>query len=234
MEPLLADLPRAIRRWQRTDPTLAKLARAHPPTNRTIGSGDLFGDLASSLVHQQVSIHAGRAIWTRLATACGGRVTPRALLALGPEKLRAAGVSRSKAAYLLDLAARAEDGRLNLEGLRGRADAEAIAQLTQVKGIGVWTAQMFLLFALARPDVVADGDLGLQIAVAKAYRVPRARAAGTLRRRAALWSPYGSLASLVLWQSKRDDAPKATRAASATRRNHQGTKARRSKRTPSP
>lgn len=203
VEPLLEDLPRAIRRWQRTDPVMARLGRAHPPSNRAIGTGRLFADLASSLVSQQVSIHAARAIWNRLETACGGGVTPRGILALGPEKLRAAGVSRGKASYLLDLALRVDDGRLDLETLRAVSDEEAVAALVQVKGIGVWTAQMFLLFALARPDVVADGDLGLQIAAAKAYRVPRARAAAFLRRRAPAWSPYGSLASLVLWESRR-------------------------------
>lgn len=212
MPALTADLPRAIRRWSRTDPVLARLARAHPPTSFTISGTDLFATLAESLVHQQVSIAAARTIWGRFAAACGGAVTPSAVLALSPESMRACGLSRGKVAYVTDLAQRAHAGTLDLERLRSLPDAEAIAALVEVKGVGVWTAQMFLLFALERPDVLADGDLGLQIAAASAYRIPRARAAAFLRKRAPAWSPYGSLASLVLWQSRRDmlAAPKLT------------------------
>lgn len=204
------DLPRAVRRWSRTDPVMARLARAHPPGERPIGAQAPFAALVTSLLHQQVSLAAGRTIASRVEAACGGRVTPEAVLRLGPEKLRPCGLSGQKTRYVLDLAEKTVGGEVDFARLVGLSDADAIAELTKVKGVGVWTAQMYLLFHLARPDVVAPDDLGLQIAAARAYRVPRERARALLETRAPRWSPFGSLASLVLWQSRRDHLERAS------------------------
>lgn len=199
-DPLLALLPKARRRWASTDPILHAIAKEHPPRPRPETREDPFAALVSSIAHQQVSLAAGRAIYARLESLGG---SPDALLAAGPDGLRAAGLSRPKVAYVLDLSERVRSGALDLSRLGAMTDTDIIAALTEVKGIGVWTARMFLIFHLARPDVVAPEDLGLQIAVARAYKVPRNRAAAKMTKMARAWSPYGSVASLTLWNWRR-------------------------------
>ncbi|HVL47487.1 MAG TPA: DNA-3-methyladenine glycosylase 2 family protein [Candidatus Thermoplasmatota archaeon] len=203
-DPLLAHLPKARRRWARTDPVMAALSRSRPMPARAIETTTPFEALATSIIHQQVSLAAGRVIVSRVAAAAGGNLAPAGVLAAGPDRLRAAGLSRPKTAYVLDLAERAHTGALDLDALASMDDAAVVDALTEVKGIGVWTAKMFLIFHLARPDVLAPEDLGLQIAVAKAYKVPRARAAAKMTKLAPAWSPYASLAALTLWASRRD------------------------------
>lgn len=198
------DLPRAKRRWARTDPVLHAIVRDHPPPARALpAAGTPFEALVSSIAHQQVSIAAGRSIFGRVATASGGAPTPEGILAAGPERLREAGLSRPKVAYVLDLAARARSRDVDLDRLPDMEDAEVVEALTRVKGIGVWTAKMFLLFHLGRPDVLPHEDLGMQVAVAQAYGVPRAKAAAKMLRLQPAWSPYCSLASLALWSWRR-------------------------------
>lgn len=195
-------LPAALAHWQSTDPALARLARAqdvHPPLPR----GTPFGALARSLLHQQVSVAAGETISRRLTAACHGRVTPEAVLALGEAGMQACGISRQKRSYLVDLATKVRDGTIDFPSLRKADDAAVIEALTQVRGIGEWTAQMFLIFHLGRPDVVAPDDLGLRLAVRDAYGVRIDRTRRFLERRAPDWSPFGSLACLTLWASRR-------------------------------
>lgn len=158
-----------------------------------------FAALVGSITHQQVSLAAGRSIYRRVEAASGGVVTPDGILAAGPEDLRAAGLSRSKVAYVLDLAQKARDGEVDFARVATMDDAAIIEMLTEVKGIGVWTAKMFLIFHLDRPDVSAPEDLGLQLAVARAFKVPRARAAKKMVSMAPAWSPYNSVAALTLW-----------------------------------
>ena len=195
-DPLLDLLPKARRKWSRTDPVLARLAKEHPPTARSVEWAPPFAALVGSIAHQQVSLAAGRAIYGRLEEI---GVEPEAILKAGPERLRAAGLSRPKVAYVLDLAQKTAAGEVDFARLADAPDAEVVETLTQVKGIGVWTAKMFLIFHLHRPDVLAPEDLGLQLAVARAYSVPRASAKKKMEKMGPLWSPYSSVAALSLW-----------------------------------
>lgn len=199
---LLNLLPRAVHAWNRSDPKLASWARRRPPQPWTKPVGGPFVHLVHSLLQQQVSIAAGRSIAGELRAACGGRITPGVLRTLSTARLRAAGVSRQKQTYLRDLARRTEEGELDFRAMRRRTDEEVIEALTGVHGIGPWTAKMFLIFHLERPDVVAPEDLGLQIGAVRAFRVPMARARRVLERRSVRWAPYRSLACLTLWACK--------------------------------
>lgn len=165
-----------------------------------------FEALVQSIAHQQVSLQAGRTIFGRVRALGSG---PEELLRAGPEALRGAGLSRSKVAYVLDLAQKAVAGDVDLGRISELSDECVIEQLTSVRGVGVWTAKMFLLFHLGRPDVLPYEDLGLQVAVSKAYRVPRARAAAKMQRLAPAWSPFASYASLTLWGWRRAVEPLA-------------------------
>lgn len=198
-DPLLDLVPKAKRRFARTDPVLHAILKEHPLPRRSLDFTDPFEALVGSISHQQVSLAAGRAIFGRVQAACGGEVRPEALLAAGPDALRAAGLSRPKTAYVLDLAAKAQSREVDFAALPAMEDQDIVETLTRVKGIGVWTAKMFLLFHLARPDVLPHEDLGLQIAVSRAYKVPRARAAAKMTKLGPAWSPYASVASLALW-----------------------------------
>ncbi|MGB0651678.1 MAG: DNA-3-methyladenine glycosylase family protein [Thermoplasmatota archaeon] len=202
-ERLLAQLDDAIDHWRQTDPLLVALAEEHRPDPALSSGDDPFAALVESITHQQVSLAAGRTIHGRALEAMGGVASPAAALAAGPEALRGAGLSRSKVAYVLDLAERCDNGSLDLAALEAASDDEVIAALTAVKGIGVWTAKMFLLFHLQRPDVSAPEDLGVRVAAAIAYGMPEADGAALVKEKAAVWSPYNSLACLVLWHSRR-------------------------------
>lgn len=193
---------------------MARILKEHPPTARSVDFAAPFESLVGSITHQQVSLAAGRTIFARVQTACGGDVTPASVLAAGPDALRAAGLSRPKVSYVLDLATRTAAGEVNFAHVAVAPDAEVIETLTRVKGIGVWTAKMFLIFHLSRPDVVAHEDLGLQLAVANAYRVPREKAAAKMVKLAPAWSPYASVVALGLWNWRRvvaeTESPPAT------------------------
>lgn len=196
------DYERALAHWSRADPVLARLARTHAPRTLPRPPEAGFASLVTSLLHQQVSVAAGRSIERKLRRACEGRVTAARIRGLSPTALRACGVSRQKQGYLRDLAAKTLDGSIDFRRLSRHRDEDVVSTLTQVKGIGPWTAKMFLLFHLRRPDVVAHEDLGLQVSVQSVYGIPRSRAARFLERKAPVWSPYGSLASLTLWAHK--------------------------------
>jgi DNA-3-methyladenine glycosylase II len=196
--------PAAQDYWRSRDAPLHRLSAATPlPAERVIDGTDPFAALVTSITHQQVSLAAGTTIHGRLVKALGGKVTPRRVLSRSTEQLRAAGLSRGKTAYIQDLAAKTQAGEVEFDRFPRMEDAAIIEELVAVKGIGVWTAKMFLIFHLKRPDVSAPEDLGLQIAAARAFRVPQARAAKLLERKAESWSPYNSVANLVLWESRR-------------------------------
>lgn len=207
--PLLADLPLALKHWKRSDPLLHALAKRHPPGPRGSGRRSAFATLAGSIISQQVSVAAARTIYGRLEAACGGRVTPDRILALPPDALQGVGLSRGKTAYITDLAAKVAAREVDTRRFSRMTDEEVIADLTRVKGIGRWTAQMFLIFHLHRPDVLAPDDLGLQLAAAILYGVPAKEARALLIARGPSWSPYASLASLTLWDSRRIGPPTA-------------------------
>jgi DNA-3-methyladenine glycosylase II len=161
-----------------------------------------YGALLRSIVGQQLSTYAARAIWERVLAVFDGRVpTPEELLAADPEKLRAAGNSRPKIGFMRDLAEHVLSGQLELDRLDELSDEEIAADLTAVKGIGQWSADMFLIFHLGRPDVLPVGDLGIRRAAERAYGLRKLPSPERLKRLARPWKPYRSLASLYLWRS---------------------------------
>ena len=169
--------------------------------------GDSYGALVRAIVGQQLSTKAARTIFERLTDRFGGHTpTPRQLLDADPEHIRAAGLSRPKVAYLRDLAERVEDGELDLEALGELPDEEVSTQLTAVKGLGQWTADMFLIVHLGRPDVLPVGDLGIRRAAQVQYGLEDLPDPAELERIAEPWRPHRSLACLYLWRSL-DNAP---------------------------
>jgi DNA-3-methyladenine glycosylase II len=174
---------------------------------RGLRPADAYGALVRSILGQQISTKAAKAIFGRLTDKFGDRTpTPAELLATAPEELRGVGLSRMKVVFLRDLAEHVEDGRLDLERLPELPDEEVLAQLTQVKGLGPWTAHVFLIFHLGRPDVLPVGDLGIRRAVQVEYGLGELPDVPGLERLAAQWRPWRTLACLYLWRSL-DNAP---------------------------
>ena len=164
--------------------------------------GDAYGALLRSIVGQQLSTKAARTIYGRMLELFDGHApTPLQLLAADPDKIRAAGLSRPKINYLRDLAQHVEDGELELERLDDLPDEEVIEQLTAVKGIGDWSAHMFLMFHLGRPDVLPVGDQGIRNAIKTQYRLRKLPDAKRMEKIARPWRPYRTLACLYLWSS---------------------------------
>ena len=162
--------------------------------------GDAFTTLARSIVGQQISVKAAQSVWDRLAGRLGG-MTPELLVCSRKPTLRACGLSGQKAAYLRDLASKFLDGTLDATHWHALEDEALIVELTQVKGIGRWTAEMFLMFHLARPDVLPLADLGLQRAMRLHYNRGRALSDARMRRIGATWAPWRSVATWYLWRS---------------------------------
>ena len=163
---------------------------------------EAYGALLRSIVGQQLSTKAARTIYERLTALFDGRTpTPAELLAADPEKVRSAGLSRPKVGYLRSLAEHVESGELELDRLTELPDEEVTEQLTAVKGLGQWTADMFLIFHLRRPDVLPVGDLGIRRAVERAYGLPDIPDAAQVLEIGEPWRPHRSLASLYLWRS---------------------------------
>ena len=164
---------------------------------------DHYGSLVRSIVGQQLSTTAARAIYLRLTERFGGRTpTPHEVLADDPEELRAAaGLSRAKVGFLRSLAEHVVSGELELERLDDLPDEEVIAELVAVKGIGPWSAHVFLLFHLQRPDVLAVGDLGIRRAIMIRYGLPELPSPAAIEKLAEPWRPYRSLACRFLWRS---------------------------------
>ena len=158
--------------------------------------------LARAIVFQQLSTKAATTIHDRLiATMPAGKASPEALASLSDEQFRAAGISRQKAAYLRDLGLKVTAGVVALDAVDAMADEEVITALTQVKGIGRWTAEMFLIFRLQRPDVLPVGDLGIVTAIQKAYGLRKKPTPDRMRKLGEAWRPYRSVASWYLWRS---------------------------------
>jgi DNA-3-methyladenine glycosylase II len=172
------------------------------------GAADHYGALVRSIVGQQLSVTAARAIYGRLLARFDGRPpTPPEVLADDPEELRAAaGLSRGKVSFLRSLAEHVTDGRLELDRVAALPDDEVVAELIAVKGIGEWSAHMFLMFQLERPDVLAVGDLGVRRAVERAYTLDAMPTPAELTALAEPWRPYRTMACRLLWRSL-DNAP---------------------------
>jgi DNA-3-methyladenine glycosylase II len=198
--------PKAVAALRAADPVMARLVDEHGAVVRRDlkreRPGDAYGALLRSIVGQQLSTKAARSIYGRMTEIFGGHApTPHQLLAADPEQIRAAGLSRAKVAYLRDLAQHVEDGTLELERLPELSDEEVTAQLTAIKGLGQWTADMFLMFHLRRPDILPVGDVGIQRAVKVQYRLRKPPDPKRLERIARPWRPHRTLACLYLWSS---------------------------------
>jgi DNA-3-methyladenine glycosylase II len=207
-----ADYTAARRALMRRDPVLAAIIKHHGPCG--LGAVrdrfDHFAMLVRAIVFQQLSTKAATTIHDRLM-AClpAGNPTPDGLVTLTDEQLRAAGISRQKAAYLRDLGAKVSVGAVPLDAIDALADEEVITALTQVKGIGRWTAEMFLIFRLQRPDVLPLTDLGIINAIQKAYGLRKKPTPDRMRRIGEAWRPYRSVASWYLWRSLDSPSPSA-------------------------
>jgi len=173
-----------------------------PAIDRRGSRPDPFEAVARAIVGQQLSTKAARSIWEKLIGQFGGETpTPEALLRKRKPTLRKAGLSNAKVEFLRDLAQRVKDGRLDFDRIKDLPDEDVIAALIEVKGVGQWTAEMFLMFHLARQDVVSVGDLGIRRAVQISYGMDDLPGPGELEKLAEEWRPHRTLACLYLWRS---------------------------------
>ncbi len=175
-----------------------------------------FEALARSIVFQQLSTKAARTIYSRLEEAAGGKLTPEAIQNLSVGEMRRCGLSRQKIGYIRDLAEHAISGKVDFEKLPALSDEEVIISLTDIKGVGVWTAHMFLIFALRRPNVLPVGDLGVRTAIQRLYRKRKLPTPAQIEKLAESWHPYCSYAAWYLWRSL--EFPKTRPAAETPRR----------------
>ncbi|MDB5901784.1 MAG: DNA-3-methyladenine glycosylase [Betaproteobacteria bacterium] len=189
----------ATRELVARDPVFSRLATRYE--GLALGSrGDAFSTLARAIVGQQISVRAAASVWDRLVAEIV-EVTPANLAAADLARLRTCGLSGQKCAYLSDLAARFVSGALDPSSWNALDDEALIAELTQVKGIGRWTAEMFLIFYMARPDVLPLDDIGLQRAMSLQYNAGRPLSKLKMRRIAKAWAPWRSVATWYLWRS---------------------------------
>ena len=192
---------KAKRALARGDPVLAKIIRAYPRVSLE-RRGEPFYTLARSIVGQQISVKAAQSIWNRVA-ALAPEMQPAQIIALSARKrrLKAAGLSERKVEYIVDLAKHFSAGTIHPHRWPEMGDEDVIDELVQVRGIGRWTAEMFLMFNLLRPDVFPVGDLGLQKAVQLHYYDDERIALDKLREHGEAWRPYRSVATWYLWRS---------------------------------
>jgi len=196
------DYARARRVLARRDPVIRDLMRRHGACGLASAQhGEPFTALVYAVVSQQLSTKAAATISARFDALFAGRPTPPGVAALPDERLRAVGLSGQKVSYIRDLCSRIQDGLLPLHALETLPDDAVIEALTQVNGIGRWTAEMFLMFRLHRPDVLPVGDLGIVKAVQRAYGLRKAPTPERLTRIGEPWRPYRSIACWYLWAS---------------------------------
>ncbi len=190
---------RATRALADADPVLGALIKRHQ--GLTLASrGDAFQTLARSIIGQQISVKAAQSVWNRFAAAVG-EMQPKRVLRLSEPQLRACGLSGQKVKYLRDLSERFAAGTLDVRRWHEMDDESLIEDLVQVKGIGRWTAEMFLIFYLTRPDVFPLGDLGLQRALSLHYNKGRKVSDRRIAALSRLWTPWRSVATWYLWRS---------------------------------
>ncbi len=183
----------------RADRVMRRLIPVHGQA-RLHSRGDAFQTLARSIVGQQISVTAAQSVWQRLCAGCGS-IEPATLLAQSPESLRAAGLSQRKVEYLRDLAGRFDQGLVHPPQWHAMADEEIIAELVAIRGIGRWTAEMFLMFHLLRPDVLPLDDLGLRRGISQCYFSGEAVSRSELREVASAWEPWRSVGTWYIWRS---------------------------------
>jgi DNA-3-methyladenine glycosylase II len=195
----------ALIHLRKTDPAMKKLIKKIGPFTQKLRR-DKFSTLVNSVLSQQISVAAAKTIRTRLLDRLGTTSFEAESLAIqSVDELRCAGVSRQKASYLLDLAQKTMEGTINLNGLNKLSNEQIISELTTVKGIGRWTAQMFLMFSLGRLNVFPADDLGLQNAMRKIYQLKTGCKKEAFLEIAQQWDPYQTVASWYCWQSLDND-----------------------------
>ena len=190
---------RAKRALRRNDPIMGAIIGRHPRVH-IVARGDAFLTLARAIVGQQISVKAAQSVWNRVL-ALVLEMTPEKVLAHERPRLRSCGLSDRKVEYIADLAQHFADGTIHVARWPQMTDEEVIAELVQVRGIGRWTAEMFLMFNLMRPDVLPLDDLGLQKAIRLSYFRGRKVSPARMRKLGQSWTPWRSVATWYLWRS---------------------------------
>jgi DNA-3-methyladenine glycosylase II len=191
---------KAVNHLKKSDPILRAIIERVGPCRMKFAAPE-FSRLAEAIVYQQLNGKAAVTIFNRFAALAGDPLTPTGILKLSDVQLRSVGLSKQKSAYVKDLATKTLDGLLNFEQLPTMTDEEVIEHLTQVKGVGVWTAHMFLMFSLRRPNVLPIGDYGVQMAIRKHYRKHKLPKPKEMEKIARAWEPYRSVACWYMWRS---------------------------------
>ncbi len=191
---------KALNHLKKCDPVLREIIERVGPFRMEYGPAE-FSSLAEAIVYQQLNGKAALTIFNRFAELAGRPLTPEGILKLSDQQLRGVGLSKQKSAYLKDLAAKTASGQLDFSQLHELPDEEVIKHLTQVKGIGVWTAHMFLMFSLRRPNVLPTGDYGVKMALKKHYRKRKLPKPKDMEKIARAWEPYRSVACWYMWRS---------------------------------
>jgi DNA-3-methyladenine glycosylase II len=191
---------KAVNHLKKSDPILRAIIERVGPCRMEFAEPE-FSSLAEAIVYQQLNGKAAVTIFKRFAALAGDPLTPEGILKLSDEQLRSVGLSKQKSAYLKDLAAKTASGQLDFARLPELADEDVIQHLTQVKGVGVWTAHMFLMFSLRRPNVLPTGDYGVQVAVKKHYKKRKLPKPKDMEKIARAWEPYRSVACWYMWRS---------------------------------
>ena len=218
---------KAILHLKKSDPVLRAIIERIGPCRMEFGE-PTFHSLAEAIVYQQLNGKAALTIFKRFAALTGEPLTPEGILKVTPEQMRSVGLSKQKSSYLFDMAQRAHDGTLDFSRLSEMSEAEVIEHLTQVKGVGVWTAHMFLMFTLRRPNILPTGDFGIRMAMYRHYLEKRARKSpaksrshgaktppkkktpavkivlptpAQMEKIAKSWAPYRSIGCWYMWQS---------------------------------
>ena len=191
---------KAINHLKKSDPVLRAIIERVGPCRMEFGPPE-FHSLAESILYQQLNGKAAATIFARFVALAGDPPTPEGILKLSDAQLRSVGLSKQKSTYLKDLSEKTKAGLLDFARLGDLPDEEVIAHLTQVKGVGVWTSQMFLMFTLKRPDVLPTGDYGVRAAMKKHYKKRKMPKPDVMEKIAKPWSPYRSVACWYLWRS---------------------------------
>jgi DNA-3-methyladenine glycosylase II len=191
---------KAISHLKRSDPVLRAIIERVGPCRIEYGPPE-FHSLAEAIVYQQLNGKAAVTIFNRFADLAGKPLTPGGIMKLTDAQLRSVGLSKQKSSYLRDMAQRALNRQLDFSKLHEMSDEDVIKHLTQVKGVGVWTAQMFLMFTLKRPNVLPTGDFGVQMAIKKNYNKRKLPKPAHMEKIARPWEPYRSIACWYLWKS---------------------------------
>jgi len=191
---------KALNHLRKCDPVLSAIIEKVGPFRMQYGLPE-FASLAEAIVYQQLHGKAAETIFRRFVALAGDPLTPAGILRLSDNQLRSVGLSKQKSSYLKDLASKTSSGLLNFSELDKLSDEDVIKHLTQVKGIGVWTAHMFLIFSLRRPNVLPTGDYGVQVALKKHYKKRKLPKPKDMEKIARVWEPYRSVACWYMWRS---------------------------------